>query len=63
MLDACQEASEPLIFVPHYLHPGEAALVDIDFDSVDMSDVHEWQPDNDAHRSIAMTIPFAGVIA
>jgi hypothetical protein len=63
MLDACQAASEPLILVPHYLHPHEAALVAVDFDSVEMSDVHEWQTDDAAHRSIGMTIPFAGVIA
>lgn len=62
MLDDLQANAEPLILLPHHLHPAEAALVDIQFDQIEMRDVHEWQPNNSEHRDISLSIPLAAVI-
>lgn len=62
MLDDLQTGAEPMILVPHHLHPEDAALVDVQFDQVDMRDVHEWRPDDTQHRMISMSIPLAAVL-
>lgn len=62
MLDAMQEDDAPMILIPHVDHADEAALVRVDTDTIRIEDVHEFQPDDKAHRRISMSIPLTAVI-
>lgn len=61
MLDHMQRASEPMILVPHYLHPAEAGLVRVDVDSIQPEEFFELQPDATAHRFYALAMPLTPV--
>lgn len=61
--DWAQERDEPLLFVPHRLHPSDAALVRCAADALDVSDAHEYQPDNAAHRLLSATLQMEPVYA
>lgn len=63
LVDWAQQHDEPIIFVPHHLHPGDAALVRCAADALDVSDVHEYQPDNPAHRLLSATLEMEPVYA
>lgn len=63
LVDWAQQHDEPLVFVPHHLHPGDAALVRCAADALDVSDVHEYQPDNPAHRLLSATLEMEPVYA
>ena len=52
VVDWAQEQDEPLIFVPHYLHPEDAALVVAESDAINVTDVHEYQPNAAAKRRL-----------
>lgn len=63
LVDWAQQHDEPLVFVPHHLHPADAALVRCAADALDVSDVHEYQPDNSAHRLLSATLEMEPVYA
>lgn len=56
VVDWAQQHDEPLIFMPHHAHPGDAALVRAGTDAMDVTDVHEYQPNLSAHRMLAATL-------
>lgn len=56
-------AEQPLILVPHHLHPDEAALVRVETDRVEIADVFEFQPNADTARRISVSIPLQPVLA
>lgn len=61
--DWAQQMDEPLILLPHYLHPGDAALVRWGADALQMSDVHEYQPDSAHWRRLSATLDLDPVFA
>ncbi len=63
LLDHLAENGEPMILVPHHLHPGESALVTVDADAIDLTDIHEYQPDDTSRRLISMTLPLRAELA
>ena len=63
LIDWAQEADEPLVFVPHYLHPLDAALVRVAADALDVGEVHEYQPDNGQWRRLTATLELEPVFA
>lgn len=63
LIDWAQEAGEPLLFVPHHLHPQDATLVRIGGDALDVSDIHEYQPDAAGHRMLSATLELEPVFA
>ena len=56
VVDWAQQHDEPLIFMPHHAHPQDAALVRAGTDAMDVTDVHEYQPNLSAHRMLAATL-------
>jgi hypothetical protein len=62
-LDWAQQRDEPLIFAPHHLHPGDASLVRLGEDPLEVSDVHEYQPDNAARRLLSAELTLEPVYA
>lgn len=58
-----QQSGEPLIIVPHYLHPEDASLVRCADDALDIIDIHEYQPDNAAHRLLSATLNLEPIYA
>lgn len=63
MMDYLAVNSEPLILVPHHLHPKEAMLVRVEEDYVSIEDFHQYQPNDDGHRLISMKLPLKAVLA
>ena len=63
LIDWAQEVDEPLVFVPHYLHPQDAALVRVAADALDVGDVHEYQPDSGQWRRLTATLELEPVFA
>jgi hypothetical protein len=63
MVDWAQAHDEPLLFVPHHLHEADAALVRCAADALDVSDVHEYQPDNPQHRLLSAALTLEPVYA
>lgn len=61
MLDHMQRGGEPMILVPHFLHPAEAGLVRVDIDSIQPEEYFEMQPDATAHRIYALSMPLSPV--
>jgi hypothetical protein len=61
MLDAMQQAGHPMILVPHHLHPGDAALVQVDMDSIDPVEYHELGPDDTAKRVYSLALALSPV--
>lgn len=56
MVDWAQQQDEPLIFLPHYLHPQDAALVMAGTDALSVTDVHEYQPNASAKRLLSASL-------
>ena len=63
LVDWAQQHDEPLVFLPHHLHEGDASLVRCAADALDLSDIHEYQPDNSAHRLLSATLELEPVYA
>ena len=56
------EYDEPLIFVPHYLHTDDAAMVRLDAEQIEIADRYEYQPNDDTRRMLSATIPMEAYI-
>lgn len=52
LVDWAQQRDEPLIFVPHHLHPQDAALVRPADDAIEVTDAMEYQPNDTGHRKL-----------
>ena len=52
VVDWSQQHDEPLIFVPHHLHPQDAALVRPADDAIEVTDAMEYQPNSTSHRKL-----------
>ena len=63
LADWAQSNDEPLLFVPHVRHPQDAALVRLAGDALDVSDVHEYQPDDAGQRMLSATLELEPVYA
>lgn len=61
MLDDNQRHGWPMVFMPHVLHPQDAALVRVDATAVDLVDEFEWQPNAAAQRLLRLTLPLQAV--
>ena len=63
LLDWAQQSDEPLMFVPHHLHPRDAALLRFSADSLDVRDAHEWQANETVHRMLSASLDLEPVYA
>ncbi len=63
LMDWAQQHDEPIVFVPHHLHEADAALVRCAADALDVSDIHEYQPNDSAHRLLSATLEMEPVYA
>lgn len=54
-----RNGDEPIIFVPHHLHPEEAFMCRIEADQVDMIDLLQYHPNDQSSRIMSLTIPFS----
>lgn len=63
MLDWAQERDEPLLFVPHFRHPQDAALVRVTSESLQMADKYLYQVHDAKDRSISATLDLEPVFA
>lgn len=65
LIDHHYKNNEPFVFLPHELHPDEAMLVNIDTDSIEISD-HDslkYQGDDKNYRNLSLSIPLIGVLS
>lgn len=60
-LDAMLMADHPMIVVPHYMHPDEAALMRVDVDSIAVTDIFEFQPDDSSQRQLSLSMAVSPV--
>lgn len=63
LLDWAQRTDEPLIFVPHHLHPQDAALVRFAEDALEISDAHEYQSDDARRRLLSAQLSLSPMFA
>lgn len=63
MVDWAQQHDEPLVLLPHHLHPQDAALVRCTDDALEVSDVHEYQPDDAGQRLLSASLELDPVFA
>ncbi len=58
MLDHMQRHAEPMILMPHHLHPAESGLVRVDTDAIAPQDLFELRKTSTDHRlySLALTL-------
>lgn len=63
MADWMQSRDEPIVFVPHYEHPSDAALVTLGSDALELPDYHEYQPNNAEHRRHSASLTLEPVLA
>ncbi|WP_440105423.1 discoidin domain-containing protein [Acidovorax sp. BL-A-41-H1] len=56
VVDWAQQHDEPLIFLPHYQHPQDAALVMAGSDALEVTDVHEYQPNASTKRMLSASL-------
>lgn len=61
--DWAQEHDEPLLFVPHHMHAADASLVRWSADALQISDIHAYQPDNEAWRLMSGALGLEPVFA
>ena len=61
--DWAQEHDEPLLFVPHHMHEGDASLVRWGADALQVNDIHEYQTDMAAARLMSATLDLEPVFA
>lgn len=58
-----QQHDEPLVFVPHHMHPADASLVRWGADALQVTDVHAYQPDSTTHRLLTATLDLEPIYA
>lgn len=64
LVDACKADSDaPIVLLPNINHPADAALVRVDSDALEVSDVFDYQSADAARRRLSLTLPFAAVLA
>lgn len=63
LADWAQQRDEPLLFVPHHGHPHDAALVRLSADALEITDLHEYQPDDASARLLSATLALDPVYA
>ena len=63
LLNWSQLTDEPLLFVPHHLHAQDAALVRFSTDALEVSDMHEWQPNSADDRFLSGSLELEPVYA
>ena len=56
LADFAQRHDEPLIFVPHYQHSKDAALVRCAPQALEVSDVFEYQPNDSGRRLLSASL-------
>lgn len=62
LVDACKaDGDAPLVLLPNIHAPQEAALVRVDGDAIEISDVFDYQPADTARRRLSLTLPLAPV--
>ena len=62
LLDYLKENNnEPVVLLPHTLHEEEGRLCRVDSDSVEISDVLNYQPDVQSNRILSVTVPLEPV--
>ncbi len=63
MVDGLKESGDwPLVLVPHHLHPGDARLVRIATDLIEVQDVFQYQQDEQRVPSLSIELPLEAVI-
>lgn len=63
LIDACKADSDaPIVLVPNVQNPGDAVLSRIDSDTLDVSDVFDFQPNDVGRRRLSLTVPLAAVL-
>lgn len=63
LADWAQQRDEPLIFAPHHAHAHDAALVRLSADALEITDLHEYQPDDASDRLLSATLALDPVYA
>lgn len=63
IIDYAQRNDEPLVLIPHHLHPADAALVAARPEALEIDDLHEYQPNDAAHRLLSATLTLDAVLA
>ncbi len=63
LLEHAARTDEPLIFIPHHLHPEESSLVRFEQDALEISDEHEWQTDDASQRLLSASMTLEPVYA
>ena len=63
LLNYAHEYDEPLLFVPHYLHPQDASLVRFADDALEINDRNEYQADDAMRRSMSAALQLEPVYA
>ena len=60
---AVERYGPALLFVPHHMHAADASLVRWSADALQISDIHAYQPDNDAWRLMSGALDLEPVFA
>ncbi len=61
--DSCKaDGDAPIVLIPNVQNPSDAVLARIDSDSLDVSDVFSFQPNDAGRRRLSLTIPLAAVL-
>ena len=63
LLDWAQQQDEPLILVPHHLHPQDASLVRYEAEALEVTDTNEYQGNDRQHRYLSATLELEPVYA
>lgn len=64
LVDGCKaDGDAPLVLAPNIHHPADAALVRIDTDSLDLTDVFDFQQSDAGKRRLSLTLPLSAVLA
>lgn len=63
IVDWMQAQGEPIVFVPHHLHPRDAALVRAGSDALELPDFHDYQPDDAGHRLLSAVLTLDPVLS
>ena len=63
LLDWAQQTDEPLLFVPHHLHPQDAALVRFSANALEVTDTNQYQANDTDHRYLSATLELEPVYA
>ena len=63
LVDACKaDGDAPIVLIPNVQNPGDAVLARIDSDTLDVSDVFSFQPNDAGRRRLSLTVPLAAVL-